>query len=183
MDFRTVDQWDEKVWKNVCFIYEQAFGNKGAKPEKIIRHMFQKGICYLHIGSKNGEVISMAITGKLNGINALLIDYLAVRQEMRGKGLGQEMIQYIKEWCLSASHFNSLIIEVESDISSENLARVHFWGKCGFHLTEYIHHYIWVPEPYQAMYLKLRDEVVVPETGEELFKYIGHFHKTSFRGA
>jgi GNAT superfamily N-acetyltransferase len=183
MEFQTIDHWDEKIWKKVSPVYFQAFAKKGAKPEKIIQNMFRKQICLLHMALKSEEVVAMALTGKLKDPNALLIDYLAVSEDVRGKGIGQKLLEYIKKWAITDGDVDSLLIEVESDATPANLARIHFWIKSGFTLTSYIHHYIWVPEPYRAMYLKVQPGLTLPESGEELFKYISRFHKESYQGS
>ncbi|HYK73182.1 MAG TPA: GNAT family N-acetyltransferase [Pseudoneobacillus sp.] len=181
MNFITIDQWDEEIWRQASFIYTQAFGKSGAKPEKIIGNMFAKQLCFLHVVIKENEVIAMALTGKLEGTKALLIDYLAVRDDYRNQGIGHKLLHYIKGWCITQGNFDSIMIEVEADKTPENLKRIHFWEKSNFQLTDYIHQYIWVPEPYQAMYLKLLPEAKIPTKGEQLFQYIIHFHKDSFR--
>lgn len=183
MEIKTIDYWDEQLWKQVSPIYNQAFAEKGAKPEKIIRNMFRKKICYLHMMVEDGDVTAMALTGKLRVIQALLIDYLAVREELRGRGAGLKLMNYIKKWSQTEGGFSSHIIEVESEETLENLSRINFWKKCGFQLTDYIHHYIWVPEPYQAMYNILIPTATIPKEGEELFKHISQFHKASYTGA
>ena len=183
MEFETINQWDEKEWDKVSSIYLEAFANKGGKPEKILRNMFRKQICYLHMAVEGEQVVAMALTGNLKGSAVLLIDYLAVSKDERGKGIGHTMLEYIKKWSITDEKFESLLIEVEADTSKENLARIGFWKNFGFVLTTYIHHYIWVPEPYQAMYFKLQNNTSIPESGEELFGYIGEFHKASYQGS
>lgn len=179
MEFRTVDYWDEELWKKGSMIYYQAFGEHG-KSEKIIRNMFQKQICYLHVIEQDSTVIAIAITGKLKEVRALLIDYLAVKQDVRNQGIGLQFMDFLKIWCLTEGRFDSMIIEVEAERTSENLARIRFWEKCGFTLTDYIKKYIWVPEPYQAMYHNLHHNAKLPSDGETLFQYIAQFHKQSF---
>ena len=93
------------------------------------------------------------------------------------------MIEYMKTWSASTNKFDGIVIEVEAEKTAENLARIQFWEKCGFTLTQYIHHYRVVPEPYQAMFIKLVPEAVLPEKGEDFFAYIERFHQKSFRGA
>ncbi|MEH7419081.1 GNAT family N-acetyltransferase [Neobacillus drentensis] len=177
----TFNQWDDHVWELVSPIYDQAFEGKGAKPKKIIRNMFQKQLCYLHIGLDDGRVTAMALTGILKEANSLLIDYLAVKEELRGQGMGRHMLEYIEKWARNTGNYNSLILEVEAYKTSENQARVTFWERCGFVLTEYIHQYIWVPEPYQAMYKKITSDTKLSSDGKILFTYIGQFHKESFQ--
>ena len=178
MKYQTYDQWNDEIWADAGFIYKQAFKDKGAKPEEIIRNMFQKGICYLHVGYMEDRIVAMAITGKFTEMDALLIDYLAVHPDFQSQGLGKKMVDYIHEWSLS--NFDALIIEVEAEKTPVNMKRIHFWQKCGFTLTDYIHHYIWVPEPYRAMYIQTNSKHV-EFSGEELFKHIGKFHKASFQ--
>jgi len=84
-------------------------------------------------------------------------------------------------WAQSSGLYDTIIIEVEADKNPENLARIYFWEKCGFILTEYVHDYIWVPEIYQAMYLPLVPDTSTLKNGKELFKFIERFHKASFQ--
>lgn len=162
-------------------IYQQSFKH-GAKPEKILRNMSAKGLCTFHAAMEENEVAAFAITASLEGSSVIIIDYLAVRQEYRRHGLGLELLQYVKEWALSQEAFQRLIIEVECEDKQENKKRILFWQKCGFVLADdYIHHYKWIPEPYQAMWLDLSDQKRTVMKGEDLFKIITAFHKVSFR--
>jgi GNAT superfamily N-acetyltransferase len=184
LEFKTINHWDGKLWdEQVSSIYHHAFDGKGAKPEKVIRNMFRKQLCYLHIGLKDRQVVAMAITGKLEGTYALIIDYLAVHHKWQHRGFGMKMMEFIKEWSITKGGVKSLVIEVESEDTPETRARNLFWEKGGFTLTEYIHHYKWVPESYRAMYIKMVPDTNLPEQGEDLFKYIERFHKASYQGA
>lgn len=183
MEFRTVESWDEDFWGKWKEVYYEAFGQTNAKPEKVILNMFQKQMCCFHIVQNKSEVQAIALSGKLQGTRLLLIDYLAVREKDRNQGLGRLMIEYMKTWSASTHKFDGIVIEVEAKKTAKNLARIKFWEKCGFTLTEYIHHYRVVPEPYQAMFIKLVYEAVLPEKGEDFFAFIERFHQKSFRGA
>jgi GNAT superfamily N-acetyltransferase len=180
MEFLSFEHWDEELWKKASFLYNQAF--QGAKPEKVIRNMFEKKLCFLHLAIDHSKVVAMALTGRLKESRFLIIDYLTVLKDCRNQGIGIMFVEYLKDWAITNEIFNSMIIEVESDNGPENMARIHFWEKCGFHLTDYIHQYIWVPEPYQAMYIKLTANTLLPNGGEQLFEYISRFHKESFQG-
>ncbi|MBV7506585.1 GNAT family N-acetyltransferase [Bacillus sp. sid0103] len=184
MEFKTLNQWDARLWnEQVGPIYHKAFDGKGAKPEKIIRNMFRKQLCYLHIGIVESHVVAMGLTGKLEGTDALIIDYLTVASKWQHRGIGLKMMNYISDWALTKLRVKSLVIEVESADTPETLARNQFWEKCGFTMTDYIHDYIWVPESYRAMYVTLVPDTNLPKHGEELFKYIERFHKASYQGA
>jgi GNAT superfamily N-acetyltransferase len=180
MDFISIDHWDDSLWEKASIIYEEAFGTSGAKSEKTIRNMFAKEICFLHVLVNDGVAVGMALTGKLKNTRSLLIDYIAVRRENRNQGIGQQLLNHIKEWSTSVQQLEAIIIEVESEPTPENLARIKFWQQNEFQLTDYIHQYIWVPEPYKAMYCKLSSDAKIPQNGEALFHLIVQFHKESF---
>ncbi len=67
MEFRTVESWDEDFWGKWREIYYEAFGKTNAKPEKVIRNMFQKQMCFFHIAQNKSEVQAIALSGKLQG--------------------------------------------------------------------------------------------------------------------
>ncbi len=90
MEFKTINQWDEAMWQRTKDIYLDAFEKHGGKPEKIIRNMFAKGLCCLHVLQENGTIAAMALSGLLEGTEIILIDYFAVKQQYRGQGVGQK---------------------------------------------------------------------------------------------
>lgn len=181
MEFYSTDRWDEELWLKIKEIYIQAFEH-GRKPEKIIRKMFAKNMCTFHVGMKEEDVVSFALTGSIKNLRILLIDYLAVHPDLQNHGLGQKLFLYIKDWAQAKGIFDRILIEVECENASKNLARIAFWQKCGFTLVhDYTHQYIWVPEPYQAMWLDLKESTDTHFSGKDWFQVIGDFHKNSFR--
>lgn len=74
-----------------------------------------------------------------------------------------------------------IIVEVEAEETPENLGRIRFWEACGFRLTDYVHPYIWVPEPYRAMALSFPYREPLPLDGRELFAGIIRFHERAYR--
>ncbi|MCP3764395.1 GNAT family N-acetyltransferase [Domibacillus sp. A3M-37] len=180
MKIKTVGTWDDEIWQDVSPLYMEAFGDKGAKPVKIIKNMFAQGMAELHVAYNESAAVVMALTGKLVSDRVMIIDYLAVSEKERGHGLGKHFVDYLRQKA-GDEGYQKLIIEAESEETPDNRRRIHFWQSCGFLLTEYVHHYIWVPETYQAMYLPLiADSRKV--TGEELFGFMNTFHRLSFRG-
>jgi GNAT superfamily N-acetyltransferase len=124
LEFITMNHWDEKLWnEQVSPIYHHAFDGKGAKPKKVIRNMFRKNLCYLHIGISDRQVMAMAITGKLEGTSALIIDYLAVHHKCQNRGFGMRLLEYIKDWSITKGRVKGLVIEVESIDTPETRAR------------------------------------------------------------
>jgi GNAT superfamily N-acetyltransferase len=180
VEIRTSCTWDDELWQNASPLYLETFGDKGAKPVKILKNMFAQGIAELHVGYNKSTPVVMSLTGKLVSERMLIIDYLAVSEKERGHGLGKQMVDYLRQKAV-AEGYQKLIIEAESEETLDNRRRISFWQSCGFLLTEYVHHYIWVPETYRAMYLPLIADSR-KTTGEELFVYINTFHRLSFRG-
>ena len=183
MELISVQQWDQALWEKVSQIYFEAFAGKSPKPEKVIGNMFRKQICWLHALVEGDEVLAMAITGELKELQAIVIDYLAVPENLRGKGIGHRMMEYLREWAGEQGKVKYLVIEAETDDSVESAVLMKFWTSCGFLATDYVHHYIWVPERYRALYLNIKPSEPYLGSGEELFKYIGEFHKASFSSA
>ncbi|QGQ96484.1 GNAT family N-acetyltransferase [Paenibacillus psychroresistens] len=179
MEYKTITEWDELIWKKTEGIYQQAFPKEGRKSRTNIRRMFERKMCHLHLAIDNNEVIAMALTAMDEQALVLIIDYIAIREDLRSKGHGKLLINYIKEWA-ETTKSRGIIVEVEAESNPENTNRIRFWQAYGFRLTEYVHQYIWVPEPYQAMYLNMDKANGLPEGGEKLFQYINQYHKKAY---
>jgi len=181
MEIRMTNNWDEQLWQLAEPIYDQSFPAEGRKTDAIIRRMLERGIGQLHVGFEDGQAQAMALTGRSDDGKAILIDYLAVRADLRGHGVGHSFFAALRRWAELGEQRSGIIIEVESEPTPDNLARIRFWQSCGFRLTEYVHHYRWVPEPYHAMVLPFRTDAELPQDGEGLFRYINAFHAKAYR--
>lgn len=186
LKYKTISSWDEQLWEQASIIYEEAFRDHSPKSDAIIRNMFVHNLCYLHVVINEREhtapVIGMAISGKLPLLHSCLIDYIAISKKHRNNGYGSMLVNYIKNWAITTIKYDGMIVEVEADNTEINKKRINFWEKCGFQQTNYIHKYIWVPEPYMAMYQRLSHYSTIPANGVELFKHIGTYHKKCFQG-
>lgn len=180
LNFVTVDSWDEVLWQQAGKVYEDAFADKGGKRENIIRNMLAREIAQLHVLFEESYVIAMGLTGHVSNGSPLIIDYLAVSKEYQKQGYGKALVDYIIEWSVKEKNIERIYIEVECEETVENQERIEFWKKCGFQLTDYVHQYIWVPEPYKGMYLLLNGASEKIE-GEDIFKEIVALHRLSFR--
>jgi GNAT superfamily N-acetyltransferase len=89
LEYHITDEWNEARWAAVEQIYEQAFPLDGKKSRDIVRRMFEKRMCQLHTIAQGSEIIGMALTGIDQQAGALLIDYIAVRKDVRGSGYGR----------------------------------------------------------------------------------------------
>lgn len=138
MNIKTVFTWDEELWQDVNSLYLEAFGDKGAKPVRIIKNMFAQGIAELHIGYSKSVAVVMALTGRIVSDRVMIIDYLAVSEKERGHGIGKQFVTYLRKRAV-AEGYQKLIIEAESEETPDNRRRINFWQSCGFLLTEYDH--------------------------------------------
>ncbi|AHV97536.1 GNAT family N-acetyltransferase [Paenibacillus sabinae] len=181
-EFVTLTHWDDGYWRAAGPIYREAFPS-GAKPEGLLRSMLEKGVAVMHVLMNGDEAQAMAVTGLAGSAPdiKLIIDYMAVRADLRGKGIGRVFLGKIRDWAVKAHSVSAIIIEVEAGDTAAHAERFHFWERCGFIKTAYVHQYIWVPEPYTAMLLPLNPEVVVTDDGRSLFRYIESFHKRAYR--
>ncbi|MDQ6422703.1 GNAT family N-acetyltransferase [Paenibacillus sp. LHD-117] len=181
LEYRIIDDWNEARWSAVERIYEQSFPLDGKKSRDIIRRMFEKRMCQLHTIAQGSDIVGMALTGIDQQAGALLIDYIAIHKDLRGSGYGRQLLDRIKEWTRTVANCKGIIVEVESEPTEENCRRIHFWQRNGFHLAAYVHQYIWVPEPYQAMYLNFEESNRLPDDGKLLFRSITKFHEKAYR--
>jgi GNAT superfamily N-acetyltransferase len=181
LEYHVTDEWDEVSWASVERIYEQAFPAHGRKSLDIIRRMFDRKLCQLHTICIGGQAVGMALTGIHQHAAVVLIDYLAVKQDARGRGYGRLLLDCIKQWAHATEGCRGIIVEVEAEPTKENRSRIQFWQRNGFLLTSYIHHYIWVPEPYQAMAYSFNESEPLTQDGKALFRIITRFHEKAYR--
>ncbi|KIL39948.1 hypothetical protein SD70_16790 [Gordoniibacillus kamchatkensis] len=182
LTMRTVNHWDEELWRLAEPIYTAAFPPAASKKPGLIRNMLERRICFLHVALRDGRPVAMAVTAKDKRYNALVIDYLAVAASVRRQGVGRDFVEHIASWAAGEQLLGGIIIEVEADANEANAERIRFWQRCGFTPTDYVHTYIWVPEPYRAMYRKLAPDAELPADGKALFRAVTDFHQKAYRG-
>lgn len=183
MDFYTTDSWNALVWSKIEDVYRQAFSH-GRKNEHVVKKLLDRRKAFLHVGTCHSEVIAMALTADLPDIQALLIDYIGVREDKRSQGIGTQFVDAIETWARQKG-YDGIIIEVESKVEPEpddhpNKRRVRFWEKCGFQLTDYIHDYKIVPELYKTMVLNFSLDRPLLTDGKILFRYISDYHRLAW---
>ena len=184
MNHRIARVWDEPLWRLAEPVYHEAFPPHGRKPEAVVRSSIERGVAALHVGlSDEGRTDAMALTSVSEDGRAFLIDYLAVRQAVRGRGVGRAFCMSLAAWAEAETDARGVVIEVEAAPGVENESRVRFWSSCGFVLlSEYEHRYIWVPETYYAMVRPLAGRKPLPADGKALFRYITEYHRRAYRG-
>jgi len=128
-----------KEWKNLYRLYKTAFPPSERKPFFILLTTWRKGksdiwyaeeILSLRGGTRR-RFLGFATT--LNGENAVLLDYLAVRKDARGRGIGSLFVRSLLEKYQGKGFF----VEIESVYEScaanpiERMKRRNFYIKNG----------------------------------------------------
>ena len=180
--YKTVTIWNENDWSAAAPLYDEAFPPQGRKTARHIRRILDTLSGALHLAEDpSGETAAMAVTGNLPELGAMLIDYIAVRGTMRGRGVGRGMVEYLEKTARQNGK-RAVVVEIEADPTPANERRERFWTSLGFTRTEYVHRYRWVPEPYRALYKPLREDAALPLVGEVLFRSITAFHRNIWQG-
>ena len=179
--YSSTPHWDEAMWRAIEPVYQMGFAEHSRKPKMILDRLLERGGGRLHAGYAGNEAIAMGISGYDSQLEAMVIDYLTVHPDWRRRGLGQWFLDRLRGEAERTPGCKGIILEAEADDTPVNQARIRFWTACGFQLTDYIHTYIWVPEPYRAMRLSFDSASPLPADGEALFGAITRFHEQAYR--
>ena len=95
-------------WFRIRILYRCSFPRSERKPFRIIRSMHKKGKTDVLCVSENGKFCGFATT--INGKNCVLLDYLAVRRKMRGKGAGSAILGHM----LAVYGNSGMFVEIEN---------------------------------------------------------------------
>ncbi|QJC50341.1 GNAT family N-acetyltransferase [Paenibacillus albicereus] len=192
MPLHILDRLDHPLWPAARSIYERSFPPHGRKPETLMRRMLERGQALVFVLAENASQerrpspAAMALAGPGGGGKALIVDYLAVDPTLRGQGIGIRLLDGVERWAAEHASASALVIETEAGGGEENEGRRHFWERAGFVAPDgYAHRYIWVPEPYAAMYRPLpgrEADLIPPPSGRQLFRWIEGFHARAYRG-
>ena len=117
-------------WAKLYQLYLDAFPAAERKPFSVIKKMYRKGKMDVWCIRQNGIFTGLVIT--INSEDLILIDYLAVCKNHRGKGIGTMTLQALQ----SLYHGKRLFLEIESVFDpcsnlSQRQKRKQFYLNCG----------------------------------------------------
>ncbi len=95
-------------WLRIRILYRFSFPRSERKPFRIIRRMHEQGKTDILCISHEGRFCGFAST--INGSDGTLLDYLAVRRKLRGRGAGSAMMKHM----LAEYGKTGLIVEIEN---------------------------------------------------------------------
>ena len=118
-------------FRKVKKLYKEAFPKYERKPFFVIRAMQKRKKTDVFCFADREGFLGFATT--LNGEKLILIDYLAIQKDRRGKGFGSEILCYL----LNYYQDHGVFLEIETpDPDGENysgkLRRKAFYEKAGF---------------------------------------------------
>lgn len=117
-------------WRRIRRLYRSAFPAYERKPLYVIRRMYREGKTDVWYCRQDGAFAGFATT--INGAELILVDYLAVANGCRGKGIGSALLQALQMQYVGKGLF--LEIEstfVEADNREERLRRKRFYLRNG----------------------------------------------------
>lgn len=104
-------------WQQIKKLYKTAFPRYERKPLWIVGRKNRKGEADIWIIESDDEFAGFAIM--MNQANLVLLDYFAIADEMRGKGLGKAALRALQEHYRGKKFF----LEIESvSVPCDNLA-------------------------------------------------------------
>jgi len=116
-------------WLRIRLLYRRAFPRYERKPFKIIRRMQREGRTDVWLAEQDGQFAGLAAT--INGGDTILLDYLAVHEKRRNKGVGSAMLQAL----LALYEGRGLFVEIEAadrdDPTGEKARRKAFYLRNG----------------------------------------------------
>lgn len=117
-------------------IYLASFPSNERRPVANIALQLAENKANLHVGIIDNEVVSMALLWRFSDSEFLLLDYLAVKSELRNLNVGARMFQYLA--VLANKDNRYIIIEVENYLFGDNnlqkKKRVNFYIRNGCYL-------------------------------------------------
>ncbi len=114
MELKTISEISE--WRKMKKLYKSAFPRYERKPMFIIWQTYKKGRSDIRIIEENGEFSGMAIT--LNTGKLVLLDYFAISDDKRGKGLGSNALKELQRLYSG----RKLFLEIESTYTNSDNA-------------------------------------------------------------
>lgn len=163
-------------------IYEQSLPSNERQPRSVIEDRLNQGLCTLYGVMEDASVIGMMVIWIFEDTPFTFLDYLAIHQDYRGKGIGEFCMQKIKE---EFSKLNkTMLIEVEDPNFGEDrvtkVRRIRFYEKCGSKWlanTPYIIQSLDGTEPTPMLLLIIADEQVTQLDGASVREIIRRIYQ------
>ncbi len=115
-------------------IYEEAFPEGEKRPIEDIKRNIEENHEKMFIAMDNGVPVIFSMIWPVRDSDFLFLDYIAVRKDYRGRGIGSLFLQRIFD-ISENNDFNHMIFEVENpeegDNKKQRMARIKFYRRAG----------------------------------------------------
>jgi GNAT superfamily N-acetyltransferase len=133
MEITKIEIDQKETLDEVFKIYETSFPANERQTLETLKIRLKEDKEVLFAAKINHEVVGIGFLFDLLGSDFLLLDYLAVKQNHRGKQIGERLFEFLKSY--SKSQNKHLLMEVDDPEYGENrpskLKRVAFYQKNG----------------------------------------------------
>ena len=138
IDYQQIQDVQSPFFEGAMAIYQEAFPSNERQPLSKIIERVDSRKSQLYVGILNNEVIAMALLWDFNNSPFVLLDYLAVKNNCRGKEIGAQFFQFLVQKTTKNKQF--LILEVEHYLYGKNREerqrRINFYLKNGAYLMQ-----------------------------------------------
>lgn len=110
-----------RAYESAMAIYLSSFPANERHPLDVVQRRVQSGQSRLFIATMAGEPIGMALLWDFDGIPFVLLDYLAMREDCRGRGLGSDFFRFLSDEIQETG--KQVVIEVEHPSFGNNRAQ------------------------------------------------------------
>ncbi len=138
LKYQIITDINSSLFKEALLLYQQAFPANERHSLEVISQRVANRQSVLHVGIIEEKVVCMALTWEFTHIPFLLLDYLAVDTDFRGKNIGTLLFKKITQYARQKAKW--LIMEVEKPGISSNAddqeRRIRFYLKNGAKILE-----------------------------------------------
>jgi len=133
VEFYEISYLDQKDLEKALSIYVDSIPPTERQPVDLIKERVSKKKERIFVGRSNNEIIFMALLWPIRNTDFLLLDYMAVKEAHRNRGIGTEFIRNI--YRLLGVENKRIILEVEDPRYGDNKKvrkrRVRFYTRNG----------------------------------------------------
>jgi ribosomal protein S18 acetylase RimI-like enzyme len=133
VEFHEVKDASSDDFKEAMKIYLTSFPENERRPVSSIEKDIKRGQGRLIIGRMDNRVVSMALFHPIKGTPYLFGDYIAIAEEFRSRGIGEQLLKNVFN-ILNDAEFDHLFGEFENPYFDENelkMRRVNYFKRMG----------------------------------------------------
>jgi len=130
MEFIKIENSDSQEFKEAWEIYESSFPSDERRTLELQRELIKNKQYNFFIVTKNKVLV--AIITDWNFGDFLFVEHLAVKEDLRGKGIGTELLKVYL-----SNNKQKIVLEVEKPETEIATKRIKFFEKIGFNLNDF----------------------------------------------